>query len=228
MDCDKCGTHNLDGAERCRLCGNPFVKQGGSSSPERVCPFCHTKNPLDSPFCSGCNRLISPMKDKLPQEEERKSKREKYYDRIYADYPSSGLRSARLGLAGIIFIMCSFFVFVDIAFTLGLGYEATQMEDYDRLLDRTPALKSAIPNLVACQGIRVVFASLAVLGGLAAMRKVQFGFAVAGGVFSIFALGTSVLALILGWWLILTGILFLAAILGLVLVIISRREFKLA
>lgn len=227
MDCPKCGTHNLEGVERCRLCGSPLSADQDSSGATKECPFCHTKSPINSPFCLGCNRLISPMKRKLPKEEKKRIKKEKYNDRTYADYPSSSLRTARLGLAGIIFIMCSFFVFVDIAFSLGLGWEAAQSREWEELERENPALKTAVSNLVVCQAIRVVFVCLALLGGIAAVRKVRFGFAVAGGVFAIFSLLTSVLALVLGWWLILTGILFLAAILGLILVIISRREFML-
>ncbi|OGS56665.1 MAG: hypothetical protein A3K60_01515 [Euryarchaeota archaeon RBG_19FT_COMBO_56_21] len=166
------------------------------------------------------------MTGKAPKKE-KKSKAEKYYDRTYADYSASGLRTARLGLAGIIFIMVSFFVFADIAFTLGIGWEAAQSQEWEELERENPTLKAAISNLVVCQVIRVVFVCLALLGGVAAVRKVQFGFAVTGGVFAILSLMTGVLALLFGWWLILTGILFLAAILGLVLVIISRREFML-
>ena len=226
MDCPRCGTRNLDGSESCRMCGNPFTLDEGPKGPSRECPFCKTKNALDAPFCSGCNRPMAPMRSKVFTEE-KKAKKEKFYDRTIEDYARSPMRTARLSLAGIIFFMIGFFVLVDVTFTLGLGWEVTQTEDYDRLLDENPALGSAIPNLVACQGIRIVFACLAILGGFAAIRRMQFGLAAAGGVFSIFALGTSVLVLLLGWWMMLSGVLFLGAILGLIFVIISKREFML-
>ena len=76
--------------------------------------------------------------------------------------------------------------------------------------------------------MRVVFACIALVGALAAIRRLNFGLAVLGGIFGILALGSSIMAVVWGVWFLITGVLFLAAILALILVAISRREFMLA
>jgi hypothetical protein len=227
MECPKCVVANKEEAERCRICGAELRPRKRKAGPSKECPFCKAQNEGDAVFCVNCNKLLGEPTKKAIDGEEPKQRKEKYYDRTYTDYATSPLRTARTSFGGIIFLMAGVFALIDVLFTLGLGWEATQMEDYDELLRENPALKSAIPNLVACQAIRIVFACLALLGGLAALRRMQFGLAVAGGVFAILAVMTSVIALLLGMWLLLTGVFFLAAILGLILVLISRREFML-
>jgi len=227
MECPKCGVANKEGAERCRICGAELRPRKRKAGLSKECPFCKARNEAGAVFCASCNKLLGEPTKKAIDGEEPKQKKEKHYDRTYEDYATSPLRTARTSFGGIIFMMAGVFALIDILFTLGLGWEATQTEDYDELLRENPALKSAIPNLAACQGIRIVFACLAILGGLAAMRRMRFGLAVAGGVFAILAVMTSVIALFVGAWSLLTGAFFLAAILGLILVLISRREFML-
>jgi len=151
MECPKCGVANKEDAERCRICGAELRPRKRKAGPSKECPFCKAQNDADAVFCANCNKLLGEPTKKAIDGEEPMQKKEKYYDRTYADAPTSALRTARVGLAGIIMIMVAFFAILDVAFTLGVGWQVTQMEDYDQLVRENPEVKSFVPNLVVCE-----------------------------------------------------------------------------
>ena len=210
------------------MCGAELKPRKPRAGPSRVCPFCGAQNEMDAVFCESCNKLIGGTAKKADKEELKTRKKEKYYDRTYADYPSSALRTARASMGGILIMMVGVFVMIDVVFTLGIGWEITHMRDYDELARQYPTLKSAIANLTVCQGLRVVFACLALMSGFFAVQRIQYGLAIVGGILAILAVMTSFMALTNGIWLMLVGVFFLMAIIGLVMVAVSRREFMLA
>jgi len=183
---------------------------------------------LDAAFCARCNKHLGGTSKQALAEDEAKAKKERYNDRTYADYPSSAKATARLGLAGTIMIMAGFLTFLDVAFSLGIGFSITQMDVYDELVQQNPQYKSFIPNLVVCESLRIVFALILFVGGFAAIRRLNFGLAIMGCVFGILALGSSILALVWFPWLLMTGVLFLGLFIALGMILLSRREFMLA
>jgi len=227
MECPKCGVANREDAERCRICGAEMMPRLGGASSSKICPFCHARNDVDAVFCARCNKLLGEPTKKSLRTEKVKEKTEKLYERRYSDYPSSAQRTARLGLAGIILIMVGVFSIFDVAFTMGVGVAITNMEEYDQLVQENPRVKSFLPNLAVCQSIRVVFACFALLGGVAAIRRLGFGMAITGAILGILTSGSSIIMLVWAVWGSLMGLLFLGSILALILIVVSRREFML-
>jgi hypothetical protein len=226
LDCPKCGVHNRKDAERCRMCGNPMRQPPREIvGPTKVCPFCHTVNEKDAPFCSDCGK---PMGAVVIDAGEERRKRERESARIYTDYATGPVRTARLGTAGIILLMVVAFVAVDMALTFFILWDFSTTSDYQELVASNSLYATAFANLMACQVIRLIFLALTAMGAMAAMRKLNFGLAIAGAVFGVFALGTSVFALVSGFWLLITSALFIGNLVALGFIIASRREFSIA
>src|SRR4030066_171660 len=215
MECPKCGVANREEAERCRRCGAQLRLMMSMHLPSKECPFCKKLNANDATFCVNCNRHLGGTSKKTLIEEEKKAREERYYDRTYADYATSAKSTARLGLAGTIMLMVGLFIFLDVAFSLGIGYQVTQMDVYDELVQENPRYKSFFPNLAVCESLRIVFGCITFVGAFAAIRRLNFGLALMGCVFGILALGSSILALVWWIWLLITGLLFFAVIIAL-------------
>ena len=229
MDCPKCGVHNRNDAERCRMCGNPMrLIQRRPSGPTKTCPFCHTLNDKDAPFCTECKRPLGTRTAKVLEADMVKEREKRTYDRTWADAPASALRTARCSVGGILMLMVAMFIVADIAFTIAESYRETQMAGFDRVAEQYPALKSFMANIVVCQSIRLVFALLAFFGAVAAIRRINYGVGIIGGVFGIVGLLMSISALVYAVWLLVAFLVFAMAVIALILVAISRREFKLA
>jgi len=124
-------------------------------------------------------------------------------------------------------IMAGFLTFLDVAFTLGIGFSITQMDVYDELVEQNPQYKSLIPNLVVCESLRIVFACIMIVGAFSAIRRLNFGLALLGTIFGILALGSSILALVWFPFLLTTGALFIGLLIALGMILLSRREFML-
>ena len=229
MDCPKCGTHNPDEAKRCRLCG-AFLRpqETRPAGTTKNCAFCGTTNDRDAPFCTGCGRPMGSTYTKADEKKERKEKRAKSYERTYADYPASAHMVARAGLGGILIILAAFFALVDAVFTLAITWQVTQLGDYDRLLRENPDLASALANMAVCQGLRIVFIFIAFAGGIFAVRRLRWGLSMVGGVLCILSVMSGIILLVIPFWWVIELSVWVGAIIGVVLVGISRREFMLA
>jgi len=219
MDCPKCGTHNLDDAEHCRICGASFSARKVPAGPSKTCQFCKTPNDPDAPFCTKCGKYLGAIEtERTP----RKEKQKKEYIRTYDDYAASAKRTARANVGGIVIILVAFFALADAIITA-----AIVLPEYDTITSVNPALKAAIANLVTCQAIRIVFVVLAFMGGFFAIKRMNWGFAIVGGVMSILAVITGLLWLVFPVWGLIELVLFLGAIVAVMLIGISRREFLL-
>ena len=225
MDCPKCGVHNPEGIERCKICGTELGAPKGPTGPMRKCPFCGVENDKEAPFCSACNRPLYTLEGKAKKPE--KKKREKYYERSYADYPTSAARTWRVGLGGILIMMAAFFALIDAIFTLLISWEISNLADYDQLVRENPELEGVLSSLVVCEGLRIVFILIALMGGFFAVRRLRWGLAMLGGIFGILALLSSFLVLVIPFWAAIVGVLFIGSIIALVLVGTSRKEFML-
>lgn len=225
MDCPKCGVHNLEDAERCKICGSLLRPKSKPTGPSKECPLCKTRNDLDAPFCSGCKK---PLGSIAVKEIKNEKKREKYYDRTYIDYPGSAHRTARAGVGGALIMMAAFFALIDAVFTIAISWEMTRLADYDQLLRENPQLEGVVASLVVCQGLRFVFIVIAFAGGIFAMQRLRWGLAMVGGILGIFALLSGLLILVLPVWGLIELVLLCGAVVGVVMIGISRREFMLA
>jgi ribosomal protein L40E len=217
LDCPKCGTHNLDSAESCRMCGNSFKVREVPVGPSKICQFCRSANDPDAPFCTSCGKYLGAIETEKTL---RKEKREKEYVRRYDDYATSAKRVAWTSAGGIVLIIVAAFALVDVIITL-----AMVMPEYDTLTTQNPALKAAYANLVTCQALRVVFVVLAFMGGFFAIKRTNWGFAIVGGVMCLFAVITGLLWLALPVWALIELVMFLGTIVAVVMVGVSRREF---
>jgi hypothetical protein len=227
MECPKCGVANKDDLEKCRMCGTDLRPRRGPTGSTKSCPFCKALNESDAVFCISCNRPFGEQKGPSVDAIFGKDKAQKYYDRTYADAPSSALRAARTGTAGIILLMITLWAFLDIIFTLGIGYTVTQMDEFDQLEHDNPQLKSFFADLTVCESIRVVFMLLAFVGAITSIRRLNFGLALIGAIFALLLMISSILALLWGVWFLITVVLFFASIVALLLIVFSRREFML-
>lgn len=225
VDCQKCGVHNPEGVERCKICGTPLSVPKAPSGPTRECPFCGTENDKEAPFCSTCNKPLYSLEGKAEKTE--KAKREKYYDRTYVDYPGSAARTARAGLGGILIMMAALFALIDALFTLLISWEMSQLADYNQLVAENPQLEGVLSSLVVCEGLRIVFIIIAIMGAVFAVRRSRWGLAMIGGIFSILSVGSSFLMLVIPLWIFIVLALGIGAIIGVILVGVSRREFLL-
>jgi len=207
------------------MCGSP-IRQAPKAivGPTKTCLFCHAVNEKDAPFCSGCGKPMGSVPVDLS---EGKIRRERDDARIYTDYATGAVRSSRASTAGILLLVIVAFVAMDMVITVTTLWDFSTTREYDELVAGNSVYETAFANLLACQVIRLMFVVVVVLGAVSAMRRMRFGFAVIGCVFAIFCLGTNILALVSGFWMLVSIVLFFAALVSLGLVIASRREFSI-
>jgi len=200
----------------------------GGASATKVCPFCNARNDVDAVFCARCNKFLGEPTKKMLIQERKKEKKESSFDRTYADYPTSAKNTARLGQAGIWMMIIGILLIVDVVLSFGLAWQLTQAEDYDEIVRDNPEIETLIPSLAVCESIRLIFACFTIIGGLSAMRRMNFGLAILGCVLGLLASISSFLALVWIVWGAFMLLGFLGSIAALVQVLLARREFKLA
>ena len=129
------------------------------------------------------------------------------------------------GTGGALIFLAAFVALVDIVITLMVTYDMTQLADYRELTRAYPTLEDAVATMVACQAMRMVFVVIAFMGGVLAMRRLRWGLAMVGGVFGVLAVMSSLLVLTMPFWLLVVFLVWCGAIIGTIMVGISRREF---
>ncbi len=227
MECPKCGVANKDDLEKCRICGTD-LRPMGPTGQMKACPFCKALNEFDAVFCVSCNKPFGEQKGPDVDAIFSRGRVGKSYDRTYTDAPGSAAREARLGTAGILLLMISLWALLDILFTSGILYSAAHSSDYDRLKDDYPQLKTLLADIAVCESIRVVFLVLAFVGAITSVRRLNFMLAMLGAIFGLLLTMSSLLALAWGTWFLITIVMFFMAIIAILLIAFSRREFMLA
>jgi hypothetical protein len=111
---------------------------------------------------------------------------------------------------------------------MGILYTAVQSSEYDELKGQYPQLKTLFADLAVCESIRLVFMLITFVGAITAVRRLNFGLALLGAIFSLLLIMSSLLALTWGIWFLITLVLFFASIIAVLLIVFSRREFMLA
>jgi hypothetical protein len=224
MDCPHCGTHNLDEAERCRICANLLRPDAGPKGPTKACPFCKTENDVDAPFCSNCAK---PFGARVVEEPERRARREKYYDRTYADIPGSAARTHWTGLGGILVIMMVFFALADVVLTIAIYWEISTWAEYDQLLRENPQYEGVVSSLMVCEGVRILFLLIAFAGAIFAIKRLRWGLAMFGSVLGVLALLSGILLLLVPWWGLIELFMLVGGVAGIVMIGVCRKEFLL-
>lgn len=119
-------------------------------------------------------------------------------------------KSSKPVIGGVLIVVAGL-----LAFGMGLLYlsvDASDLEDYGVTLPPEMTVEDLQDFLVVCGGILIVFAAIAVVGGIFGLQRRHFGLALAGGVFGLLGIGF-----------ILGAVL---ALVGLILIAVSRSEFR--
>lgn len=130
--------------------------------------------------------------------------------RIPLGAPAKAPRTWMPTVGGILIIIAAV-----LAIMMGILYMTFEPSDFEDLGVALPPEFTAedLSGILAmCGAILIVFAAIAIIGGLFGIRRKHFGLAITGGVFGLLGIGFflgSVLALI-----------------GLILIAVSRREFE--
>jgi len=222
MDCPKCGVHNRDDADVCKICGQRLRNEEIASGQVVRCPSCRAENPSDRKICSVCSKPLRMGAAKIEAQDEYDWKKP---ERTYLDYATSSSRTMTAGTGGALIFLAAFVALVDIVITLMVTYDMTQLADYRELTRAYPTLEDAVATMVACQAMRMVFVVIAFMGGVLAMRRLRWGLAMVGGVFGVLAVMSSLLVLTMPFWLLVVFLVWCGAIIGTIMVGISRREF---
>jgi len=222
MDCPKCGVNNRDDADVCRICGQRLRNEAIASGQVVRCPSCRAENPSDRKICSVCSKPLRMGAAKIEAQDEYDWKKP---ERTYLDYATSSSRTMTAGTGGALIFLAAFVALVDIVITLMVTYDMTQLADYRELTRAYPTLEDAVATMVACQAMRMVFVVIAFMGGVLAMRRLRWGLAMVGGVFGVLAVMSSLLVLTMPFWLLVVFLVWCGAIIGTIMVGISRREF---
>ncbi len=222
MDCPKCGVHNRDDADVCKICGQRLRNEAIASGQVVRCPSCRAENPSDRKICSVCSKPLRMGAAKMEAQDEYDWKKP---ERTYLDYATSSSRTMTAGTGGALIFLAAFVALGDIVITLMATYDVTQLADYQDMTREFPFLQDAVATMVACQALRGVFVVIAFMGGMLAMRRLRWGLAMVGGVFGVLAVMSSLLVLTMPFWLLVVFLVWCGAIIGTIMVGISRREF---
>lgn len=157
------------------------------SSEQRHCVGCGRSIPWDANVCPYCG-----------------------HDYRLTGAPPAPQTSSKPIVGGILIIIAGL-----LALGMGLLYLTVDASDLDRYgvtLPEDMTAQDLQDFMAVCGVILIVFAVIAVLGGIFALQRRFFGLAVAGGVFGLLGIGF-VLGALLG-------------LIGLIFVVLSRSEFS--
>ncbi len=124
--------------------------------------------------------------------------------------PPMKARSAKPVIGGVLIVVAGL-----LAFGMGLLYlalDVSDLEDYGVTMPPEMTSEELQDVMVVCGSLLVVFAVIAIIGGVFALQRKHFGLAIAGSIFGLLGLGFLIGSLL--------------ALVGLILVAISRDEFE--
>ncbi len=196
-NCPYCGGLMDDQASACGFCGKE-VGTGGSSA--------HSPAPMQGlagvRHCVACGRPISLDANVCP-----------YcgHDyRLSMGMPAQVQKTWMPVVGGALVIVAGI-----LAIAMGamyMSFDASDFEDLGVALPPEFTAEDLEGMMVVCGVILFVFAIIAIVGGSFGIRRRHFGFAIAGGVFGLLGLGFLVGSLL--------------ALVGVILVALSRKEFE--
>lgn len=197
----------------------------------RKCPYCESLVEERTAFCMFCGKEIGPASPPTPSPAPTSGGagirycvacgRPIQFDagvcpycghdyRIAYGTPPQPSKSWMPVVGGVLIIVAGV-----LAAAMGAFYftfEASDFEDLGVALPPEFTAEDLAGILAVCGAVLVVFAVIAIIGGFFGFRRRHFGLAIAGGVFGLLGIGFFVGSLL--------------ALVGLILVAISRKEFE--
>ncbi len=206
VKCPHCGTMNVLGAERCRLCGKSMVHEHVRAPGSLLCPHCGQPVEEGAEVCNSCTMpvrevIMRNLPKDLPENE----------CVHWSEKPAAAGRSARVMMAGILVMMAG---------ALGIGQgiaglspdtAGSLMDAMEGILPWSSSADDLVTEYVALQIWAMAAGLLAIAGGLFALTETRYELAVMGAIFGVLSIG-----FLMGAFLGLVGLLLLA---------VSRKDF---
>jgi len=195
--CPYCESLVKDGSTSCSFCGKEFGVSGPGTEPtssahpgygSRNCVACGRTIQFDASVCPYCGHDY----------------------RIPLGMPAQTQKTWMPAVGGALVIIAGV-----LAIAMGAMYmtfDASDIEDIGVALPAEYTAEDLAGMLTMCGVVLLVFAIVAIIGGIFGIRRKHFGLAIAGGVFGLLGIGFfvgSVLALV-----------------GLILLAVARKEFE--
>lgn len=209
VECPKCGTANPTEFANCRICGAPLRHEHEATEDGIVCATCGAKIVKEQRLCNSCRTpvrdiLMSNLPGDLPAEE----------CVHWSESPASATRASMISIAAILILIGGVLGITQAM----LGLTPDLGEDFLRIFEDLIPGASAADDLMAeyilLQVGAFVFGALAIFGSHFAFSRSDYRLSLVGGVSGILAIG-----FLLGAFL---------SLMGLALLIISRRQFMAA
>ncbi len=205
VKCDQCGTINPANAAKCRLCGMPLAIEGRAEA----CPKCGTVHALsENNTCVSCGWDFG--KPKRPPEKVAASPESCEH---WSEQPAHTSRIAMIDMAGILVLLAGALGITQSLLSALPGTGADLMRHYENIIPAGKFLNGVIQDNLIIAVLMFVAGALAMGLSMSVFKRGSLTFALAGAVFGIVAVGF------------LVGAFF--ALVGLLLLVVSRREFLL-
>ena len=204
VKCPTCGADNPSTAVECRFCGHSMRADATVST---ACPACGWEAEKGAVVCSSCGSAIyhdhaQGKKPEAPKIEECEH---------WSELPTHSVRTAKVGVGGILILLAGFLGIAHALLSVLPGTGEDILATYESAIAPGELLDDLLESYVPLAGLMMLFGGLAVALSMFAFNRSRFNGALAGGVFGILSIG-----FLFGAFL---------AIIGLLLIVTSRREF---
>jgi len=206
VQCQHCGSANIEGTVKCRICGRPIGHVYEEIDGELVCVSCGARNPEEEEPCNSCKTplrkiVMSNLPKDLPAEE----------CVHWSEGAASSGRAAKVSIAGVLVLTAGMLGIIQGLFALSPGFAGGFIDAYESIVPGADVTGDALSEYLILQVMAFIFGCLAMFGSVFALTQSRFDMSVVGAVAGIFAIG-----LILGAFLSLIALLLLAT---------SRKQF---
>ena len=203
--CAQCGTFNLSDASKCRVCGHPIHRDEGDL---QKCPACgYERNLASAEKCIGCGRNLTATKAAVAEIQGSKPESCERWN----EKPAHAVRTAKVGMAGILIMLAGATGVAHGLLALLPETGSEILSHYEAIIPPGEVLDGVMNDYQLLSAVILVFGVLAVALSMFAFMRTRFAGAVAGAIFGILSVGFMIGAFL--------------AIVGLILLVTSKREF---
>jgi len=204
VKCEHCGTINPAGNTKCRICGWPLAQADAGS---KVCPECGTVHkPSNGDTCISCGWNFGAPKrppEKVPTTSEACEH--------WSEMPAHTSRTAMIDMAGILILLAGALGITHALLSVLPETGADLLRHYENLIPAGKFLNGVIQDNDFVAVLMFTAGALAMGLSMTVFRRDRFSLAIGGAALGIVAVGF------------LLGAFF--ALVGLLLLMVSRREF---